>query len=861
MWFSGENYLMHYDGNRVDTISFRYRETPLSITRVLDSPDNKLFVGTTKGLFVIDPQKMEEGSFNPVLGGSINEIVLQNSDFLWLGTNQGLLLYSLKHGLTRTLTTASGLPSDVVHGLLFDKDSTLWISTWNGMAILPKDCDKPIRIEHEEELRLYGQMIEDTEGNIWAGGESEISVFNRGLNTINSFGSDIRSRTLPPTYIPWQILLCDNQGMIWHAVPDKLSRYDPGSGVYQQIDLDFDFRIEQLTDLFKDKDGSIWLSTTLGNVYRYDFDLFFFETVLVPDGLFPLSDIQFIESFDAEYFAVGTTEGLYLTSKDFKQHRLLLKGRVDALSIDSNSELWVATEKELIGLEVDEISMQAQERAREILPDFTVSGLLIIGSECWISTFDQGVYRMDVESGDSIKYRHHPGDPSTLSSNHIVSMVLYDNKVFVGTVEGSLHTINITTGEIELFRPDRETGEEILGVINQMIMHMDDLWITSNSGLKLIRDRIIIDPEPLKGIHAKQILMDTNNLLWISHLNGVDVYDTKNERLYNVVNHHATNHSSILFSDSNNSVHVLYGSEIRQYSNTLPTLNDARTIITQCKINGVTCLIHPGLVLDYHANDIQFSLSTLSYRDSEKNRYAVFLEGKDTAWQERALPDFMYQNLNSGKYTLHFKGSNFAGIWSSAEQISFTIPPSPWLTKWSISGYILTGLIIFSIIIWLRKKNLILAKDIQVKATELKKVKKQFQEELIFGLTSEIIEGKSLHSEDTLILQKTIDYIDSHMTDDDFSVENIARELSMSRTKLFRQLKMITGISPSEFISIYRLKLAAEMLKKRTGNISEIAYSVGYKNPAHFSDSFRRSYGCTPSEFEKKHSCNQEESI
>ncbi|MCK4992338.1 MAG: helix-turn-helix transcriptional regulator, partial [Bacteroidales bacterium] len=103
-------------------------------------------------------------------------------------------------------------------------------------------------------------------------------------------------------------------------------------------------------------------------------------------------------------------------------------------------------------------------------------------------------------------------------------------------------------------------------------------------------------------------------------------------------------------------------------------------------------------------------------------------------------------------------------------------------------------------------------------------------------------------------LQQVIDFIDSHLADDEFSVEIIARELSMSRTKLFRQLKIMTGVSPTEFINGYRLKLAAEMLKNKTGNISEIAFSVGYKNPAHFSESFRKYHGCTPTEFVKSRS-------
>ncbi len=161
----------------------------------------------------------------------------------------------------------------------------------------------------------------------------------------------------------------------------------------------------------------------------------------------------------------------------------------------------------------------------------------------------------------------------------------------------------------------------------------------------------------------------------------------------------------------------------------------------------------------------------------------------------------------------------------------------------------------------MRKRNLSLSRDVQEKAVELDLVRQQFQYDLMNTLTNDKIENRSLHSEDALLLQRVIDFIDSHMTDEEFSVENIARELSMSRTNLFRRLKTMTGVSPTEFINSYRLKLGAEMLKNKTGNISEIALSVGYNNPSHFSDSFKKQHGCTPTEFVKNHSCNQEKSI
>jgi len=129
-------------------------------------------------------------------------MIAQDKDHLWLGTNQGLLYYSFSNGLIKELTTEDGLPSDVVHGLLTDADSTLWISTWHGMAILPADEALPVIIEHNKNRILYGQMAEDSQGHIWAGGESEITLFDDDLKPVKSVPSAINSKSLPPVTYP-----------------------------------------------------------------------------------------------------------------------------------------------------------------------------------------------------------------------------------------------------------------------------------------------------------------------------------------------------------------------------------------------------------------------------------------------------------------------------------------------------------------------------------------------------------------------------------------------------------------------------------------------------------------------------------
>jgi AraC-like DNA-binding protein len=73
----------------------------------------------------------------------------------------------------------------------------------------------------------------------------------------------------------------------------------------------------------------------------------------------------------------------------------------------------------------------------------------------------------------------------------------------------------------------------------------------------------------------------------------------------------------------------------------------------------------------------------------------------------------------------------------------------------------------------------------------------------------------------------------------------------MSRTQLHRKLKALTDLPPHMFIRFIRLKHAAKLLRKHTGNITEIAYNVGFNSPAHFAKAFREQFGKSPSEYAK----------
>jgi AraC-like DNA-binding protein len=81
-----------------------------------------------------------------------------------------------------------------------------------------------------------------------------------------------------------------------------------------------------------------------------------------------------------------------------------------------------------------------------------------------------------------------------------------------------------------------------------------------------------------------------------------------------------------------------------------------------------------------------------------------------------------------------------------------------------------------------------------------------------------------------------------------FNVNILCKLIGQSRPQLYRRITSLTGKSPYQFITEFRMKKAWQLVKAKKGNISEIAFEIGYATPSHFTQIFRENFGYTPSE-------------
>ena len=104
---------------------------------------------------------------------------------------------------------------------------------------------------------------------------------------------------------------------------------------------------------------------------------------------------------------------------------------------------------------------------------------------------------------------------------------------------------------------------------------------------------------------------------------------------------------------------------------------------------------------------------------------------------------------------------------------------------------------------------------------------------------------------DTDFLSKILEIIKRNYSNTQFSVEDFAYDLNMSRSQLFRKIKSLTDQTPTEYLFTFRIRKATELLGSGSYNIAEVAYQTGFSSPNSFTKTFKKYIGVSPSKYVK----------
>jgi signal transduction histidine kinase/DNA-binding response OmpR family regulator len=140
------------------------------------------------------------------------------------------------------------------------------------------------------------------------------------------------------------------------------------------------------------------------------------------------------------------------------------------------------------------------------------------------------------------------------------------------------------------------------------------------------------------------------------------------------------------------------------------------------------------------------------------------------------------------------------------------------------------------------------SKELHTRIKNLVNTRRKLQEKFGKGEFVPNQGKKKLSDLEEQFICKVMEVIENHISQEEFSIKEFVKEIGIGRIQLHRKLKALTGKSASQYINSVKLSRAKKMIEEREGNISEIAFSVGFRTPAYFTRCFKEEYGYPPSD-------------
>lgn len=279
-----------------------------------------------------------------------------------------------------------------------------------------------------------------------------------------------------------------------------------------------------------------------------------------------------------------------------------------------------------------------------------------------------------------------------------------------------------------------------------------------------------------------------------------------------------------------------------------------------CMVGSCAALdvVHPAdsIVVTAFDSLTAIRLSTFNHLHAAQVTFAYrFSASAD--WQE--LPPgentIRLAGLPPGRHTLTVRATDEYGVWHEPQTLCTFVIPRPWYgSLWALLAYALAA--VLALAAWLRWRH----GRASAPAESAQPVSSEAVE--VAEPTGGAAPSASSASSDSAAptspaaptpRQQFFARVDAlvaqHLDNSDYGVDDLCRDLGMSRMNMYRRFQSLSETTPSEYIRNYRLAQAADLLRHTSQSVTEIAYAVGFTSPQYFAKCFKEVYGVSPKQF------------
>lgn len=709
LWVGTQNGLFRYNGLAFRRFGRAEGIEGETISSLHVTRSGELWAGTNRGLFRFDGRRFERIAL-PAQVHAIegNAIISDRSGVVYAGTDAGLITGTAENGFR--LIAPSGAQA-VTSGLTLDENGHLWFWSGGRICTLEEGAIRPVSGILDSSPTGFNAMLADTTGRLWARSPRHLFMREAGSSDFGIYGS-----ALPPCSDVCGLAMDRSQRLL---APTDLGLAREDNGHWEIVDKAHGLMANEVTCVFQDAEGSVWLGLGGAGVARWrGYGLW--QAWREGDNGFANDDVWTIERDARGVLWVGTDVGVQRwTGAKWEAVPGGNTGRptrIDSIVPLSDGSLLLGSSAGLL-VRYDPGSGAKQSYGpQDGLPDNHIAQLALDGNGTLLVSTRHGIVSGKIEG---LRYRFKPLFAPGLPPPGSFSYRLFVDRSKNLWVCGS-NGLWKRDGKNRWTHWGPEEGLESAPI--SLVAQTPDgaIWIGYRGDLGIARltfsaGRLTIERITKADGIASNLPMflatDSQGDLWYGSDSGVDV------RLDGVWRHSSRGNGLIwddcnekaFFADTDGSVWIgtslglAHRSRIRITHQAAP-----RVVLNSVNLGGTAGDPSVPGVIKSGNHTIEISFSALSFTGGPVITYRYRLLGIESDWNETTQDSARYAAIEPGRHTFQVSARHGFGNWSTPASYIFRVERA-WWQSWVFRISAVVAIILLGILLWRRRINSMIA--------------------------------------------------------------------------------------------------------------------------------------------------------
>jgi ligand-binding sensor domain-containing protein/class 3 adenylate cyclase len=716
LWMGTETGVARFDGIRITEFSEEDGVAPRPVRAIMQDASGKIWMGHEGGGLTL----YKDGKFS-VLGtdslgvtNDITAIIEDGEGLIWITTygSGALRIENEDFATAKLIKGAEGLSDRVIGGMVLKSGKVLFI-TDAGLKTIASNGIENFDIPKLPPFYPVTALAQDQEETLWIG------THNGGLYYWNqekdTFGYFDEVKGLANNWV--STLTCDLNGGVWAGSwGGGITRVKDGKP--KIFNYKNGIKDRKIRHLATDREGNVMIGTNESGLYVFKGEQFVSYTE--NDGLTNSQVWAICEDGDGRMW-FGTNNGITVVPKEGQNGRIvnyhvenvLNANNVRFIVRDNDHNLWVAMWGGGIQKYVAATGKFVNDPIvnSEISLSGNISAFELFDDQMWIGTVE-GLIHYDLQAKKIERFTQLDGLP-----HNDISVVFQNNEreVWVGTRGKGLAKFDVSSRTFQIIDLGENISPQTITQDKNGVVYIG----TKSNGIFCVQaDKVVktfTKNDGLLGNYIALLAADVNNNLWVGTNRGLNKIEPEKSRIFTYPDKIGFTgieaKINAVFTDSDQNIWfgtvngAIRNNLLREKHNELPPLIN----ISGLSVNGETRSLSDNLELNPDESTIRIDFTGICFTNADDLRYQVKLEGASDEWEDVGNQNYIsYPLLRPGSYEFFVKAANNEGVWNEeAASFKFVILPPWYLTKtfFAIAALLLV-LGVFSFI-KIRERNLL----------------------------------------------------------------------------------------------------------------------------------------------------------